>query len=132
MSNKIKIRYMEKKEFPLFKELFIKIFGEWAPNQFPQIVLFGELDNELVAFATFTRIHVNTVYLQYLGSLPFVRGIRTWNIFDEGLEFIKDEHLKFVAMRIHAQNKKALLSAIHKNFIPVGFVSGYIELTREI
>jgi hypothetical protein len=128
----ITIRHMKKDEWSKYKEIFTKIFGEWAPNQFPQIVVFAEDDKEIVAFTSFTRIHVNTVYLQYFGTNPDCREIRNHTIFEDIFEFIQDGHIEYVAMRVDGGNTEALIAGLNHGFSIVGFVSGYVEMIREI
>jgi hypothetical protein len=141
MNDEYTLRYLETNEWPRFRDIFIKIFGEWEPDQLPQIIVLAESSTEveedgspvILAFATFTRVKISTVYLQYFGTNPDHRSLVNHRIFEKIFKFINvDTRIEYVTMRVHQLNKEALIAALNFHFIPVGFVQEYVEFLREI
>ena len=119
-------------QWDIYKELFIKIFNEWDNNQRPQLILLALLEDEPVGFATFIRFQNDTVYLQYVGTLPDKRSIKLYNLIDKVFDYLKTIGIKFVTMRVQNNNPVALISAIRKGFIPRGYILGFVEFVKEI
>ena len=137
MANNIEVRkvFMQDIEH-IYPDIYKSIFDDIDPYQCPSIVYLGFENGLFEGFVSGYIFNAITFYMQYAGILKNFRGVKTLNLFREGLKAINAE-FPFIMCVIRNDNSPALRLALKEGFIVHGIRQDtgrnlYVELIRGI